>query len=668
MRFSLQNKAKKRPSKGFTLVEILIIAPVVIIVISGLIALMISIVGEVLTSRDQTNMTFETQDALDRIEQDTRLTTQFLTTSGTLFSPQGSDSNFTGTAAFASTNTLILGTLTTDKNPIDTTRQLIYYAGQPNLCGAQQSYNRVFQAKVMYFIKSGSLWRRAALPNYNTNALLDDDTVCSAPWQQNSCSPGYNPVSRCQTNDSEVMRNVDSFSVKYFDTPKSTTDIGPAQALAATTIEVTLNGKKTTAGREFTTSGSVRATKLNNIDVNLPIPYTPTVTSQVDISGPSVTFSWPAVPLASSYAISYNINGGSWINAINNSQTLSYTVNANRADTITMNVYARNSSGSSDPGSAAGAIPGWTACNLQNGWYNYGPGWSMNGYTKTNNHVVMLKGMIAGGAVGTPVCNLPVGFRPTKNLIFQTASADAPSRIDITTGGDVYVLNGNSAWVTLDSINFVATTAPYSWVPLTLANGYTNYGGATYSPMQVSKDALGRVHAQGLIKGPTGFFVAANLPAGHQAPIYYHLPAASNSPFNYFGLGGNIDSKNLNGTDYYSIQAMFYTSAHNANWIDLPTLQGGWVWFGAGYPTPQYTKSSDGIVTVRGLIKSGSMAFDTLLTTLPPGYRPKDRLVIHTSACGQYGRIDVTDSGQIRGMSTNSCWTSLDAINFVAEQ
>src|SRR5258708_5983535 len=105
MRYTLPNKN----TEGFTLIEVLIIAPIVILAISGFVALMITMIGDSLATRDQNNLILETQDALDRIEQDTRLTTQFLATSMTMPSPQGSDSNFTGTAAFSSTNTLILG-------------------------------------------------------------------------------------------------------------------------------------------------------------------------------------------------------------------------------------------------------------------------------------------------------------------------------------------------------------------------------------------------------------------------------------------------------------------------------------------------------------------------------------------------------------------------------
>jgi competence protein ComGC len=253
----------KRHSAGFTLVEMLVVAPVVILVIGAFVAVMTSIVGDVLLTRDRSAITFETQDALDRIEQDTRLATQFLTTTGTLASPQGSDSNFTGTAAFTNTGNLILSTNATDKSPSEPTRQIVYRANQPNACGATQSFNVVLPVQIIYFVKSGSLWRRTVVPTYNTNATVDANTVCVAPWQRNTCSPPYTASARCQTNDTEIMQDVDTFDVKYYLNAGAATDLGDASAGNASTIEVTINGKKTTAGRQFTTSGVLQVDKLN---------------------------------------------------------------------------------------------------------------------------------------------------------------------------------------------------------------------------------------------------------------------------------------------------------------------------------------------------------------------------------------------------------------------
>lgn len=263
MHHSSKTNTPHNQAAGFTLIEMLIIAPVVVLAIGGFIALMVTMVGSVLVTRDQTTMIYESQDALSRIEDDIRLSTKFLTTTGTLISPQG---NGDSTTAFTNTtNTLILTALATTKNPADSTRELVYYEGQPNDCGVQKVFNTVYTGTIIYYIKSGSLWRRTVLPNYNTNTTTDAETVCATPWQQNSCSPGYASTTRCQTNDIELAKNMSSLTVEYYSTPSSTTNIGAANAETATSIKVTAVGSKSTAGRTIATTQSTRATRLNAI-------------------------------------------------------------------------------------------------------------------------------------------------------------------------------------------------------------------------------------------------------------------------------------------------------------------------------------------------------------------------------------------------------------------
>lgn len=672
MRFWQRNPTKPgRYNAGFTLIEVLIIAPIVILVISGFVALMIALIGDVLASREYGVMAYETQDALERIEQDTRLSTQFLATSGTLESPQGSNNNFTGTSAFAAaSNTLILGSLTTDKNPADTTRKLVYYAGQPNPCGTSETYNRVLQSKVMYFLKDGSLWRRAVLPNYNTNVSPDDYTVCAAAWQRNTCSPNYSTGTRCQTNDTEVMKNVDTFSVKYLSSASSTTDLGGNNALSANALEITINGIKQVAGRTVTSGGTVRATKLNNIDVEIPAPSNPTVSGQI-LSSPTVVFSWAKVPLASSYVISYNINGGSWIDATTNSQTTSYSVAGSLGATVTLRVAARNSTGTSAYDTTAVVIPTWTNCSVIAPWLNFGSGFSEAAYAKSND-VVMLKGLVKSGAIGGVICKLPAGYRPTHRLVFQVSSgSNTPGRVDVYPNGDITMVTGNNGWLALDNINFVASGASYSFVDPSppFSNGWTNYGGAEYSPLRYTKDPMGRSHLQGLVK--SGVFTnptaVTSLPATYAPPRNTIVPAASNSTFNLTDIATNIYAKGIDGATYYSLQSMFIANGYTGTWTPLP-MSSGWVAFDAvSYPTPEYTKTPDGVVSVKGMIKSGTTTFGTTIGTLPAGYRPKEKQVILCVGNYAYCRVDVQVDGRITVEVVNATWTSLN-FSFPAEQ
>jgi competence protein ComGC len=257
MRYLLMNKSRNKTA-GFTLIEMLIIAPIVVLAIGGFIALMVSMIGEVLTTRDSNAMVYDIQDALGRVEQDARVSTQFLVTTGTLSSPQGQGNT---TAAFTSTTALIMNEFATDKPISDPSRKLIYYKGQPEPCGSTESQNEVLHIKVIYYINTTTktLWRRTIVPAYNTNP---SNQVCDIPYQKNSCSPGYSaPI--CKTNDAEIMQNVISGNVKYFASSGSTVDLGVAGALNADAIEFTILGSKITAGHTISNSGNLRATKLN---------------------------------------------------------------------------------------------------------------------------------------------------------------------------------------------------------------------------------------------------------------------------------------------------------------------------------------------------------------------------------------------------------------------
>ena len=58
--------------------------------------------------------------------------------------------------------------------------------------------------------------------------------------------------------------------------------------------------------------------------------------------------------------------------------------------------------------------------------------------------------------------------------------------------------------------------------------------------------------------------------------------------------------------------------------VSLPmTLASNWVAYGAGYERPSYIKSTDGVVTLQGLVKDGQAG---AIATLPAGFRPAEKL------------------------------------------
>lgn len=122
----------------------------------------------------------------------------------------------------------------------------------------------------------------------------------------------------------------------------------------------------------------------------------------------------------------------------------------------------------------------------------------------------------------------------------------------------------------------------------------------------------------------------------------------------------------------------------DGTWI-APTLANGWINYGSGFSDAKYMRKN-GIVYLKGLIKSGTVGTATPFFTLPVGYRPADQKLFaalnggvvsgaasagtahtHTTA-NTAARVNVMPSGQVNleGTGTN-VFVSLDGISYPAE-
>jgi hypothetical protein len=95
-----------------------------------------------------------------------------------------------------------------------------------------------------------------------------------------------------------------------------------------------------------------------------------------------------------------------------------------------------------------------------------------------------------------------------------------------------------------------------------------------------------------------------------------------------------------------------------------PAFSNSWVNYGAGYNTAAFFKDPNGVVHLKGLIKSGTVT--NAAFTLPSGYRPAATEVQPIVSNGAAGYIDVLTNGMVRVMGGSSTWASLDGITFRA--
>ena len=101
-----------------------------------------------------------------------------------------------------------------------------------------------------------------------------------------------------------------------------------------------------------------------------------------------------------------------------------------------------------------------------------------------------------------------------------------------------------------------------------------------------------------------------------------------------------------------------------SGWI-VPTFENSWVNYVAGFATAGFFKDTLGFVHLRGLVKNGTV--NTIIFTLPVGYRPALNLIYATVASNTFARITVYTNGEVKQAVGDNGFQSLDGIIFKAE-
>lgn len=610
---SMRHQTSKS-APGFTLVEVLIIAPIVILAIGAFVAIMVSVVGEVLVTRNTTSQTNDIHGALDQIEQDVKLSLEFPVTTGSLPSPQGRNNNFTGTSAFTSAdpNTLVLQTAATSFDGI------MYYANQPNPCPEVDFYyypnvvyNRVFTITNMYFVKDGALWKRTYVPTYNLNVTSpDQSTLCSDsnPRERNTCSPGYT-ASRCQTQDTKLIENVTALSTAFFATGDSTTNVGAGNSATATTVEVSITASTKSAGEPIATTMKRRMSKLDQAN--------PTSTT-------SRWAYWPA---------------GDGTGELQNG-------------------WKPYESGFAEPGyikTSGGVV--------------FLKGLIKNGTTTNGTTVAVLPPAYRPSTRVT----VPVTARSSAG-----ANESAVIQIQTNGDIQIWYVDAHATlpWVSLDGVGFLLDSE-YPMTNLVLQNGWTKFldREVLYGVDSMGRTHIRGQFAPGTTTSNT---VISQLPSARRPDKYYHfMGGAPSNQYVHYAINntGAIVARGFSSS-WQGFGAIFYPYSFTGwtYWTPPPgtgtyALQNSWDNYSSTYPSASYTKAADGIVSLRGLIGGGSTSSSSLIARLPPGYRPAEKQIFDVTNNADFARVDVWPTGEIvvNSVSSNG-WLGLNDIQFVAEQ
>lgn len=233
-------------NSGFTLIEVLVVSPLVILVIGVLVAAIISLTGKALTAQSTASTLGDIQGAFDSIERDIIASGQVTAATDTLVAPQGQ--NNTSLAFNTTNNSLVVRTPALTTDPLNDDRGLVYYANSPNACtDPSVSANSVVYVSHIYFVENGTLWRRTVLP-------ADVSNACVTPWQVSTCATEQTG-SVCTAPDSRLVE-VGSGSLNLEFLKKDGTVLSPIDAGSAYSINVTIDSITSVAGREVTVSNS----------------------------------------------------------------------------------------------------------------------------------------------------------------------------------------------------------------------------------------------------------------------------------------------------------------------------------------------------------------------------------------------------------------------------
>lgn len=97
-----------------------------------------------------------------------------------------------------------------------------------------------------------------------------------------------------------------------------------------------------------------------------------------------------------------------------------------------------------------------------------------------------------------------------------------------------------------------------------------------------------------------------------------------------------------------------------------PTLQNSWVNWGSNYMVASYMKDSLGFVHLQGLIKNGTL--NSIIMTLPAGYRPLSDLRFVVECSGVVGSVSLSSAGVVTQTLGNNTFLNLSGIVYKAEQ
>jgi len=320
--------------------------------------------------------------------------------------------------------------------------------------------------------------------------------------------------------------------------------------------------------------------------------------------------------------------------------------------------------------------PTFTPLTLVNGWANYGNGTASAAVVSING-IVHLHGGIKTSGTNPEPFTLPTGDRPAGDVYVPIDLCTGDNgRLEITPNGVVIVQAEAGNWASaqcytsLDGVSFAKSAS--SFTPLTLVNGWANYGNGTASP--AARNISGIVHLEGAMQTTGTNQVAFTLPPGDRPTLRVFVPVdlcdATNGDL-FIQADGSVTVE-AEGGDWSNAQCFSsldgVSFAASASSFTPLTLENSWTSTGLASASPAVRVIS-GIVHLEGDMYTNGI--NPVPFTLPAGFRPAHNVAVKVALCGRdSGDLVIGPGGEATVQAEGANWvnaqcqTSLDGVWF----
>lgn len=246
-----------KDSRGFTLVELLVVVPIFVLVVMVMFGVLIDRYGETVRENARINLIIEAQSLLLTIEDEVLFADEFKASKDSNLAdshtPSGGWDNDTDP------DTLIIRetALTADRRDPD--RDFVRYPHPSSGCAVDYS---IAYDNLIYFTQENSgddyhtLYKRTLVPT--------PISVCDTNYKLKSCPTASIGSNGCQRADATFSRNVVDFDVVYFDEDGNVIDDESGGSPSnAERITVTLTLGDIAYGEEIQESASISMKKIN---------------------------------------------------------------------------------------------------------------------------------------------------------------------------------------------------------------------------------------------------------------------------------------------------------------------------------------------------------------------------------------------------------------------